>query len=163
MTEQGPADPEAVKAKRAAVKLLAHRARPRDYLEGRLREKGFLQTAIESALDALAGAGYVDDMQYARDRIEGLLHKSLQWGPALVHKLVGDGVGRELAEGAVAERLADEDQRQWACEVARERMRTSKTQEMSAAKKRVGAYLSRRGFDYGIIIAALEEVSPESE
>ena len=108
-------------------------------------------------------AGYVDDMQYARDRIEGLLRKSLQWGPALVHKLVADRIDPELAERAVAERLADEDQMQWACEIVRERMRTTRTPDLDAERRRLGAYLGRRGFEYGTIIAALEEVLPQSQ
>ena len=156
-------DPEAQEAKRAAVGLLAHRARPRSYLEGRLQKRGFPQAAIQSALDALAGAGYLDDAQYARDRIEGLLSKSLQWGPALVARLVDDGLDRELAEQAVAERLAGEDQRQWACEVARERADQTGREDPNAARNRIGAYLSRRGFDQETVIAALEEVLPESQ
>jgi len=145
------------------VALLAHRARPRSFLQRRLREKGYSQTAIQSALDALAAAGYVDDAQYARDRIEGLLSKSLQWRPALVQRLVGDGLDRELAEQAVAERLAGEDQRQWACELARERMRTTGRGDSNPTRNRLGAYLSRRGFDHEVIITALEEVLPESQ
>ena len=161
VTDRDASDPEVVKAKRAAVKLLAHRARPRGFLEQRLRRKGFSAPAIQSALDALAGAGYVDDAQYARDRIEGLLGKSLQWGPALIRRLVEDGIARELAEQAVAERLAGEDQRLWACRLARERMRTSARGDARADANRIAAYLSRRGFDHDVIFSAIEEVLPE--
>lgn len=160
---QGRVDPEAQQAKRAAVALLAHRARPRSYLEQRLGKRGFSPAAIQSALDALARAGYVDDAQFAADRIEGLLARSRQWHPALVDRLIADGLDPELAQQAVSERLAGEDQRQWACEVARERMRTIGPCDDRAARNRLGAYLSRRGFDPEAIMAALEEVLPETQ
>ena len=163
MSGEGRADAETVEAKKAAVRLLAHRARPRSYLEERLRKRGFAAAAIQSALDALAAAGYVNDRQYARDRIEGLLEKSLQWGPALVHRLMADGMDPELAEEAVAERLAGEDQRQWALQVARERTETTDNENREAERRRLGAYLSRRGFDTEVIVTIVEEVLSEAQ
>ncbi len=162
MSGQGRIDPEVAEAKRAAVKLLAARARPRKYLEQRLRKRGLPDAAIQSALDALEGAGYVDDEKYARDRIEGILRKGKQWGRALTSKLIADGIGSELAETAVAERLADEDQREWACEVARERIEKMKTSEPESTRRKLSSYLMRRGFTHGAVIAAVEEAEPES-
>ena len=155
-------DPEALEAKRVAVKLLANRARTRHYLQQRLEKRGLSADAVQTALDALAEAGYVDDQQYARDRVEGILSKSLQWRPALVQVLTREGIDPDLAERTVNERLADVNQREWACEVARERLRTSNTSDTDSARRRTGAYLSRRGFDTESIIAAIEEALPRT-
>jgi len=162
VTGQGSADPEVLKAKQAAVKLLAPRARLRTYLEQRLGKRGFSEAAVQSALDALAGAGYVDDAQYAQDRIEGVLLKGPQWRPALLATLEADGLDPELAEQAVTERLAGEDQRQWACEAARQRLSKTKSDDQDVTGRRLGSYLARRGFDDEVIIAVLEEVLPQS-
>ena len=153
-------DPEALEAKRVAVKLLADRARTRHYLQQRLEKRGLPAEAVAAALDALAEAGYVDDQQYARDRVEGILNKSLQWRPALVQVLTREGIDPDLAERTVNERLVDVNQREWACEVARERLRTSNTSDTDSARRKTGAYLARRGFDTESIIAAIEEALP---
>jgi regulatory protein len=153
-------DPEALEAKRVAVKLLADRARTRHYLQQRLEKRGLPAEAVAAALDALAEAGYVDDQQYATDRVEGILSKSLQWRPALVQVLTREGIDPDLAERTVNERLADVNQREWACEVARERLRTSNTFDTDSARRKTGAYLARRGFDTESIIAAIEEALP---
>ncbi len=152
--------PEALEAKRVAVKLLADRARTRHYLQQRLEKRGLPAAAVAAALDALAEAGYVDDQQYARDRVEGILSKSLQWRPALVQVLTREGIDPDLAERTVNERLVDVNQREWACEVARERLRTSNTSDTDSARRKTGAYLARRGFDTESIIAAIEEALP---
>jgi len=155
-------DPEALKAKHAAVKMLATRARTRHYLQERLEKQGHSTGAIQTALDALVEVGYVDDQQYARDRIEGVLNKSRQWRPALVQVLRREGIDADLAEKTVAERLADVNQREWAGEVARERLRTTNTSDTDSARRKTGAYLARRGFDTESIIAALEEALPQT-
>lgn len=155
-------DPEALKAKHAAVKLLATRARTRHYLQERLVKQGLAEDAIRTALDALTEAGYVNDEQYARERIEGILSKSLQWRPALVQVLRREGIDADLAERTVNERLADVNQRDWACAVACERLRTGNTSDTDSARRRTGAYLSRRGFDTESIIAAIEEALPRT-
>ncbi len=152
--------PEALEAKRVAVKLLADRARTRHYLQQRLEKRGLPAEAVAAALDALAEAGYVDDQQYARDRVEGILNKSLQWRPALVQVLTREGIDPDLAERTVNERLVDVNQREWACEVARERLRTSNTSDTDSARRKTGAYLARRGFDTESIVAAIEEALP---
>ena len=155
-------DPEALEAKHAAVKLLATRARTRHYLQERLEKRGLSADAVQTALDALVEVGYVNDEQYARDRVEGILTKSLQWRPALVQVLRREGIDADLAEKTVAERLADVNQREWACEVARERLRTTNTSDTDSARRKTGAYLSRRGFDTESIIAAIEEALPRT-
>lgn len=157
-----PGDTEILQAKRAAVRLLGQRARTRSDLHQRLARQGFSAEAIDQALAALARAGYVDDARFAHERIEELLRKSPQWGPALVHRLVSDGVPAELAEQAVAERLAGEDERRWACALARERMRKIRARDVRAARNQLGAYLIRRGFDPEVAAAAVEEVLPET-
>ena len=153
-------DPEALEAKHAAVRMLATRARTRQYLQERLEKRGLSADAVQTALDTLVEVGYVNDEQYARDRVEGILGKSLQWRPALVQVLRREGIDADLAEKTVAERLADVNQREWACEVARERLRTTNTSDTDSARRKTGAYLARCGFDTESIIAAIEEALP---
>ncbi len=158
MSEKPARHPEYQDAKSAAIRLLAHRARPRRYLEDRLRGKGLAAEAVEAALSDLEEAGYVDDEQYARDRIDALLRKSKRGPLALTHKLVKDGVDRDLAERIVNEMLRDEDLSQWALQVARERADRLRDLDQETAKRRLYGYLKRRGFSNSHCMGAVDEV-----
>ena len=146
MSDAPERHPQYAQAKAAAIRLLANRARTRADLERRLRGKELAPEAIEAALDDLARAGYVDDEQYARDRIDELLRKSKRGAQALTQALIGDGLPSELAKRVVAETVAGEDMRDWAVEVARERARGLQGTERQAARRRLYGYLKRRGF-----------------
>lgn len=150
--------PQYAEAKTAAVRLLAGRARTRADLERRLRSRELAAEAVTQALDDLARAGYVDDVAYARERIEQVLRDGKRGAAALIDRLVGDGLPAELAERVVAERLADEDARVWALEAARERLPRLRGLERETARRRLFGYLQRRGFDASEALGATDEV-----
>jgi regulatory protein len=152
--------PQYAEAKTAAVRLLAGRARTRADLERRLRSRELAAEAVTQALDDLARAGYVDDVAYARERIEQVLRDGKRGAAALIDRLIGDGLPAELAERVVAERLADEDARVWALEAARERLPRLRGLERETARRRLFGYLQRRGFDASEALGATDEVLP---
>lgn len=152
--------PQYAEAKTAAVRLLAGRARTRADLERRLRSRELAAEAVTQALDDLARAGYVDDVAYARERIEQVLRDGKRGAAALIDRLVGDGLPAELAERVVAERLANEDARVWALEAARERLPRLRGLERETARRRLFGYLQRRGFDASEALGATDEVLP---
>ncbi|MFW6156111.1 MAG: regulatory protein RecX [Armatimonadota bacterium] len=157
MTEKRARHPEYREAKAAAIRLLAHRARTRGYLEQRLRGKGLAAEAVEEALGDLESAGYVNDEQYARDRIDALLRKSKQGPFALTHKLVQEHVDGDIAERVVHETLRDEDLSEWAREVAAERSRRLRDLDPETARRRLYGYLKRRGFSNDHCMNAVDE------
>lgn len=163
MTDKRARHPEYREAKSAAIRLLAHRARTRGYLEDRLRGKGLAAEAVEEALGDLQRAGYVDDEQYARDRIEALLRKSKQGPPALIQKLVQEKVDGDVAERIVHETLRDEDLSEWAREVASERSERLRDLDAPTARRRLYGYLKRRGFSDAHCMGAVDEVIAETD
>lgn len=163
MGDEQARHPEYPEAKTAAIRLLAHQARTRGYLEQRLRGKGLAAAAVEQAVGDLARAGYVDDEQYARRRIEALLGQSKQGPQALTHRLVQDGVDQDLAERIVTEALEGEDLSEWAAQVARERAATMRGVEPGAARRRLYGYLKRRGFTNAHCISAMESAIPDAD
>ena len=161
MTEKRARHPDYQEAKAAAIRLLAHMARTRGYLEQRLRGKGLAAEAVQQALGDLESAGYVNDEQYARDRIDALLRKSKRGPLALIHTLVTDHVDGDLAERIVHETLRDQDLSEWAREVAAERSRRLRGLESETARRRLYGYLKRRGFSNAHCMAAVEETIAE--
>jgi regulatory protein len=161
MTDRRARHTEYNDAKAAAIRLLAHRARTRGYLEQRLRGKGLAAEAVEEALGDLESAGYVNDEQYARDRIDALLQKSKRGPQALIHKLVKEHVDGDLAERVVHETLRDEDLSEWAREVAAERSRRLRDLDYDTARRRLYGYLRRRGFSNAHCMSAVDEAIAE--
>jgi regulatory protein len=157
MSDAPARHPQYAEAKSAAVRLLAGRARTRADLETRLRSKGLASEAIEQALGDLQRAGYIDDEQYARDRIEDLLRSSRRGAAALVHALTGDGLPEDLAERIVAERLEGEDPGEWALETAMERAGSLRGLDEETARRRLYGYLKRRGFADAEALRAVDE------
>lgn len=163
MSDQRARHPEYAQAKAAAIRLLAHRARTRSYLEQRLRTKGLAAEAVEEALGDLERAGYVNDEQYARDRIDVLLRQSKQGPVALTHKLVQDGVDGDLAERVVNDTLLGEDLSEWALEVAEDRAQKLRGLAPDAARRRLYGYLKRRGFSNAHCVSAVDAVLADAD
>jgi regulatory protein len=162
MSDERARHPDYREAKAAAIRLLAHRARTWGYLEQRLRGKGLAAGAVEEALGDLAQAGYVNDEQYARERINSLLRQSKRGPLALTHTLVQDGVDGDLAERIVAETIRDEDLSRWALEVARQRVERMRDLEPETARRRLYGYLKRRGFSDAHCISAVEDATTDT-
>ena len=151
--------PQYAEAKTAAVRLLAGRARTRADLERRLRSRELAAEAVTQALDDLARAGYVDDVAYARERIEQVLRDGKRGAAALIDRLIGDGLPAELAE-RWSPSGSPMRTRVWALEAARERLPRLRGLERETARRRLFGYLQRRGFDASEALGATDEVLP---
>ncbi|MGD9495971.1 MAG: regulatory protein RecX [Armatimonadota bacterium] len=160
MSDPRSRHPQYEQAKAAAVRLLAGRGRTRAELQRRLQSRGLAPEAVEQAIGDLQQAGYIDDEQYARDRIEALLRQSKRGIEALRQALAGDGLPAELAERVIAEQLEGAQMGEWAREVARERARRLQGMEREAARRRLYGYLRRRGFSDEEARGACDEALP---
>jgi len=86
----------------AALRYLAPRARSIDEVRTRLSEKGYGGSEIDTALEHLAVAGYLDDERYASALAEERMRLK-HWGPARIRAdLLRRGVGAGIIEGVVA-------------------------------------------------------------
>jgi len=141
---QALADLEA--ACRAAVRLLATRSRSRADLRRRLVQKQHPPAAADGALARLEARGLLEDRRFAR---EYAASHALRRGPArLLRDLLAQGVERGTAEEAVRAALADEgvDPLSAARAVAEKRARQLADLPLEVRRRRLLAYLARRGF-----------------
>lgn len=150
-------------AKAAALRLLGRRARTVKDIQTRLQKKQFAEHTIGQVVAWLTDLGYLDDRQYAADRIDSLLRSKKMGRYGLIAKLVSDGCNRDLAEDMVGVALSSIDETEWAIEVAREKARSGQGKDWQATKRRIVGLLQRRGFDSEHIYAALEAVEPPEE
>ncbi len=139
------ADVEA--AHRAALRAVARRAHARGDLRRRLLQKQHPPAAVDAALDRLGSAGLIDDARFAVDYAAAKARRGR--GPSrLARDLQAQGVERRVAEEAVRTSLAAEgvDPAEAVRALAEKRVRQLAGLPLAVKKRRLVAFLARRGF-----------------
>jgi regulatory protein len=145
----------------AALRLLAIQPRSEQDLRDRLRRRAFPRHAIDAALERMRELGYLNDAAFARFWVEARQAATPRSRRALTFELGRKGVNRELAAETTAG-LSDENA---AFEAAQRRLRTLRGLDRATFTRRLGSFLSSRGFSYGVarrtIDRCWEDVSAE--
>jgi regulatory protein len=155
-------DPAVVLA--AAVRFLEARPRSVAEVRRRLRGVGYPDALVEGAVERLVELGYLDDAAFARMWVESRDRARPRGERALRAELGQKGVPRELADQALADRRAPEDdaateagpgdlEAPSADELAAARLLERKARTLEripdgrARRQRAYAFLARNGFD----------------
>ncbi len=135
-----------LQAKQAALRLLAYRPRAVEELRRRLKER-FSEQAVEQTLAGLQTQGLLDDAAFAREwRRQREKHRPR--GPEIIgNELRRLGVDSEVVQEALADFDADENAYRAA---ARYASRLSQ-QDFPEFKRKLWAFLQRRGFDSSVV------------
>lgn len=145
-----------------ALDLLSVRARSSRDLRLRLKRAGADEPAISWTIDRLATQGYVDDAAYARQVARA---KVLSGGVSrrkVVSVLRRRGVPADVADAAIADTLRDVDldEEGAAMEAARRRLKALASLDDSTRRKRLYAFLARRGYDGDVVGRVLRQLLP---
>jgi len=130
-------------ARQYAFLLLSYRARTTAELKQRLARKGFSPDIVARTLQRLSELKMIDDAGYARQFVQDRVsigHKG-KW--RVRGELIKRGVAREHIEEALA---AAPDETAAAREVAEKYLSRNKRLEPAVLKRRLYAFLARRGF-----------------
>ncbi len=146
-----------------ATRLLAARARSRAELRRQLLLKGEAAGAVDAALDRLERAGYLDDADYARQFARS---KALGRGMSrrrVQQELAKRGISRELAEAALADVFADEGvgEGEAVARLARKKLRSLIRLDAPTRRRRLYAFLARRGFEHDDISRVLRDLGED--
>jgi len=144
-------------AHRAGLRALARRAHARFDLRRRLLQKQHPPAAVDGALERLSAQGLLDDASFARDYAASKAARGR--GPSrLIGDLLSQGVERRVAEEAVRTALADEgvDPDAVVRAVAEKRARQLAGLPAPVRKRRLVAFLARRGFQGPVIRTIIE-------
>ncbi len=144
---------------RAALRIQRQRGHARLDLKRRLLRKQHPPAAVDGALDRLTARGLLDDREYAFHF--AATHAARGRGaPRLVRDLLAQGVERRLAEGVVQEALASEglDGDGTARAVAERRVRQLAGLPPESQRRRLLAFLARRGFTGGNVRELVREL-----
>jgi len=146
-------------AHRAALRALSRRSLARADLRRRLVQRQHPPAAVDAALERLTVRGLLDDRRFATQYAAVRLARGR--GPArLLVDLLAQGVDRRLADEAVRRALEDEavDPEIEMRAVAVKRARQLAAFPPAVRKRRLLAYLVRRGYAGPRVKELLEEV-----
>ena len=130
-----------------ALRLLSYRPRTERELRMRYAKKALPEQIQEVTLDRLKSEGLVDDAAFAQSWIENRMEFRPRGAWALRSELGAKGVERELIEIA----LEDFDEEEAARRAAQAGARRYKHLSPGLFRRRLSAYLSRRGFTYQMV------------
>ncbi len=152
---------QASRATEAALVFLGYRPRSEKEVRDRLRRGGYEQDAIEHAISRLHEWRYLDDADFARRWVENRTAHRPRGRRLLQQELRHKGIDGEIARDAIDD--ADLDEAGAAEALARRRLPAYAGDEPAAVRRRLGAYLARRGYGYDIIRIALDRALGEDE
>jgi regulatory protein len=136
----------------AALRVLAMGPRSEKDLRDRLKRRGFRIEAVSAAVERMRSLGYLNDEAFASLWVESRQASTPRSRRALAFELGRKGVDREIASQAVAE-LSDADA---AYVAAQRRVRAVQGLDRQAFTRRLGNFLSTRGFSYGVARSAID-------
>ena len=143
----------------AALHYLGYRPRSEAELRQRLRRRGFNGGNVEATLDKLKEQGLVNDLAFAefwKDTRQSFSPRS-QWLTRA--ELRQKGVAEDIIDRVVAD-VDDEDS---AYRAAASKARSLPKTDYQSFRRRLGEYLKRRGFGYGVINHTVQQVWQEME
>lgn len=149
-------------AYRVGLRLLAARPRAVQEMLRRLRDRGHNPSAAAEAVGRLEDAGLLNDAEFARHFVR--VRSSRGHGPGrLLSDLLARGVERRVAERAIDAVLDAEgiDPTQQARTLAHKRARQLGGLPTETKRRRLLAYLARRGFRRGEVLEIVRDVVSE--
>jgi regulatory protein len=145
---------EVERAYERALNFLSYRPRSEAEVRRNLRKKDVEDEAVEMVIERLERADLLDDREFARYWVENRMRFKPRGTRALRHELWEKGV----ADSIVAEALEGLDEESAARRVAKARVRRLARLEPRDFRRKLSAYLKRRGFPYAVIKPTVEEM-----
>ncbi len=152
---------EVAQATAAALQFLGYRPRSEGEIQCRLRQRGFTQPAIDATIAKLRDWRYVDDEDFAQRWIENRLVHRPRSALLLAQELRAKGVDAGTAADAIGE--AEIDEVGDAKLLAADKLRKLSSLPEEVRIRRVSGFLARRGYGFGVIRAALDQLDTPAD
>lgn len=147
----------------AAVKLLGMRALTTQELRQRLARRGYAADQIQAVVARLTASRYLDDAEYARAWALARAHRH-SVGPArLARELRSKGIAETEISRALREAFGERDAREVAEAAAVRKLKALQGLAPEVARRRLGAFLIRRGFAVEVVLALCRKHFPDTD
>jgi regulatory protein len=146
-----------------ALNMLAFRARSSSELARALVRKGEEKADVDRAVVRLQEQGLLDDAAFARSFARAKVVGASQSRRRVQQGLARKGVARDVSDAAIATVLEEEevDQRAIVEVAARKKLRSLARLEPLVRRRRLYAFLARRGYDGDDIRSVMASVGEE--
>jgi len=147
-----------------ALAMLAARPRAARDLERMLVRKGEPAEHVAAAVERLIALGALDDAQFARQFIRARISGAGLSRRRLQSELWRKGVARDVIDAALSEVFEEDavDESAQITQVAAKKLRTLRSLDAATARRRLYAFLARRGYD-GSAIRRVMDAIPAGE
>jgi len=153
---------EAVLAKQDALSILSYGPKTVAQLRTALSRKKYSPPAIAQAIARMADLGYLNDLEYAQRYIAKMRKAGTHGYSAIKAGLVARGVPGEIIRQLLPpSEAADEHERAMA--VAAKKLNTYARLDAATGRRRLGAFLCRRGFSPEIVSWCLTRLYPDND
>jgi regulatory protein len=148
-----------------ALAMLAARPRAARDLERVLVRKGEPSEHVATAIQRLITMGILDDALFARQFIRAKISGAGLSRRRLQSELWRRGVARDVIDAALAEVMAEDevDEDAQIVEVAARKLRTLRSADPAVARRRLYAFLARRGYDSSAIRRVIDSLPANGE
>lgn len=141
------------------LNFLSYRPRSIAEIQRKLSEQGFDAPVVDSVIQRMKDNGYIGDEQFAKTWVENRSTFRPRSKRMLALELRQKGVAEDAIEQALTEA---EDDETLALQTARQYAHRLTRSDWETFRKRLGAFLGRRGFSYGTIAPVLRQVWEET-
>lgn len=141
-----------------ALKFIGYRMRAVAEVQDKLKDYGFAEEEIAGVVERLRRNGFIDDERFAEAWVENRVEFRPRSHRALSFELRQKGVPDEVIDETLEKTISDEE---LAYLAATKQSRKYKDLEWPDFRRKMGAYLARRGFAYNIIAPAMDQVWAE--
>jgi len=145
------------KARDYAFLLLKFRIRSEKEIYGRLKKKKFNDTTIKETLSFLKDKGFINDDYFAKAWIESRIKRPLGLR-RIKEELKIKGIDREIIDRHLEDISKAYSEEATVTKIIKQRFDRLKGAEPQKAKRRLYAFLLRRGFSPEIVIDAINQL-----
>jgi regulatory protein len=142
-----------------ALNFISYRPRSEAEVRKNLQKHDTPEDVITEVLERLRRGRLVDDLQFAQTWVENRSTFRPRGRRALAFELRRKGI----ADTAIDEALRDLDEDNLAYQAALKQSRKYAGLEWQTYRKKMSAFLARRGFNYGVVKPVIEQVWSEMQ
>ena len=142
-----------------ALQFIQYRPRSVEETRRRLNEKGFSSDVIESTIDKLLEKKWLDDLDFAKQWIENRNTFRPRSERLLAYELRLKGLADDKIKQALEKFAGDENE--LAYQAGIKKAKQCQHESKFDFQKKVGGFLGRRGYHYGIVKPTVERLWKE--
>lgn len=146
-----------ISAKSSAYNYASYKPRTIRQVNERLKQKGFENSEITSAIEFLKQFDLLDDIKYCKSFIENTLLRKPIGKSKLFMELLKRGIDKDLATESIHQYFPENESMDLAKKSADKKMRMLRTKPIEKQKSSLIAHLQRHGFSYEIIKQVVAE------